>query len=322
MIPTNIITGFLGTGKTTLIKHLLTEYGDCETWGILINEFGDVGIDKALLNEQNFTVKEIAGGCICCVTAPIFEVGLNKLIQQVEPTRIIIEPSGIGHPAKVIEMLQSEKYKKILQLEATVCTVDARHLKSKRHLSNKNFQDQINLSDILVANKKDRYETDDEQRFYSFSDGLFPPKNHCIITNNGKLDYNFLKEKSNERVSLFADSHFFSEKNKLSQIFENGWKATKSVQGEFQVISWEIDEKFTFDKVLLIKWLDGLQIQRIKGIFSCKEESFSYNRDEKDRQILQQSTKNTRIQLIDAKNLDIDGFNRELKKFLFRTKTN
>ena len=79
-IPTNIITGFLGTGKTTSILHLLRHNTGGEKWAVLVNEFGEVGIDGALLTPGAFAVKEVPGGCMCCAAGLPTQIALNKLI--------------------------------------------------------------------------------------------------------------------------------------------------------------------------------------------------------------------------------------------------
>ncbi len=81
MTKTNLITGFLGSGKTTSILHLLAHKPANEKWAVLVNEFGEVGIDGALLAESGALLKEISGGCMCCVNGLPMQVGLNTLLR-------------------------------------------------------------------------------------------------------------------------------------------------------------------------------------------------------------------------------------------------
>ncbi|GAB7197942.1 hypothetical protein OS31_19780 [Dickeya oryzae] len=78
----NLITGFLGSGKTTTIRHLLSHKPEGETWAVLVNEFGEIGIDGALLSDTGALLKEIPGGCMCCVNGLPMQVGLNMLLQK------------------------------------------------------------------------------------------------------------------------------------------------------------------------------------------------------------------------------------------------
>lgn len=98
MTKTNLITGFLGSGKTTSILHLLANKDPAEKWAVLVNEFGEVGIDGALLADSGAMIKEIPGGCMCCVNGLPMQVGLNTLLRQGKPDRLLIEPTGLGHP--------------------------------------------------------------------------------------------------------------------------------------------------------------------------------------------------------------------------------
>ena len=85
MTRTNLITGFLGSGKTTSILHLLAHKDPNEKWAVLVNEFGEVGIDGALLADSGALLKEIPGGCMCCVNGLPMQVGLNTLLRQGKP---------------------------------------------------------------------------------------------------------------------------------------------------------------------------------------------------------------------------------------------
>src|ERR1700761_164144 len=98
-IPTNLITGFLGVGKTTAIRHLIDQKPVGERWAVLVNEFGEVGIDGAIIESAGGTdvaVSEIAGGCFCCSSEAPIEFSLMELIRQTSPNRVLIEPTGLG----------------------------------------------------------------------------------------------------------------------------------------------------------------------------------------------------------------------------------
>ena len=108
-IPTNLITGFLGSGKTTAILHLLRCRPENANWAVLVNEFGDVGIDGAMLEQKGLGdgvfIKEVPGGCICCAAGLPLQIALNLLIKKANPERILIEPTGVGHHKKVLDTL-------------------------------------------------------------------------------------------------------------------------------------------------------------------------------------------------------------------------
>jgi G3E family GTPase len=99
-IPTHVIAGPLGAGKTSLIRQLLAQRPANERWAVLINEFGQIGLDAALLSrdDDGIAIGEVAGGCLCCVNGMPFQVGLGRLLRKARPDRLFIEPSGLGHP--------------------------------------------------------------------------------------------------------------------------------------------------------------------------------------------------------------------------------
>lgn len=126
-IPTHLISGPLGAGKTSLIRSLLAQKPADERWAVLINEFGEIGLDAALLDNDDSSVKlaEVAGGCLCCVNGAPFQVGLARLLRKSKPDRLLIEPSGLGHPAELLRQLGAPPWKGVLTLQPCVSILDA-----------------------------------------------------------------------------------------------------------------------------------------------------------------------------------------------------
>lgn len=162
MTQTNLITGFLGSGKTTTIRHLLAQKPENEKWAVLVNEFGEIGIDGALLADSGAVLKEIPGGCMCCVNGLPMQIGLNMLLKQAKPDRLLIEPTGLGHPKQILSLLTSDVYSGWLTLNASLCLLDARQLSDPRVVANENFRDQLAAADIIIANKTDTYTEHDD----------------------------------------------------------------------------------------------------------------------------------------------------------------
>ncbi|MCY1723015.1 GTP-binding protein [Prolixibacteraceae bacterium Z1-6] len=154
-IPVNIITGFLGAGKTTAIIHLLKQKKNAEQWAVLINEFGKVSVDfetllpKASGNEKIF---EISGGCICCSAKDNFRQNLSEIIDQQKFDRIIIEPSGLGGADMLSEIINDNAN---LELMPVICLVSIDYLALEKLKLNPIFRNQLLRSDILVLNKCD-----------------------------------------------------------------------------------------------------------------------------------------------------------------------
>ena len=184
---------FLGAGKTTAIVHWLKHKPADEYWAVLVNEFGEVGIDGALLKGQGAMIKEIPGGCMCCVAGLPMQVGLHRLIAEAKPQRILIEPTGLGHPAQIIEALTSPPFDKLLTLQASLCLIDPRKVQDARYLEHETFQAQAALADVLVASKVDVASDADLAAFEAFADG-FPALKYRAYSRRGDLDLAWLSK--------------------------------------------------------------------------------------------------------------------------------
>ncbi|MDQ2087635.1 GTP-binding protein [Herbivorax sp. ANBcel31] len=123
-VKVDIISGFLGAGKTTLIKKLLEEKLNTEKLVIIENEFGEIGIDGTLLKKSGIEIKEINSGCICCSLVGDFEKSISEVIEKFKPERIIIEPSGVGKLSEVIKACSSKNLEKLLEPNMTITVVD------------------------------------------------------------------------------------------------------------------------------------------------------------------------------------------------------
>ncbi len=113
------------------------------------------------------------------------QMALNLLIKQADPQRILIEPTGVGHPLKVVETLTGEFYAKVLDLRATICLVEAKRLRDKLYLDNETFRDQLNIADVLLASKCDQTSEDDKNYFFDFAQQFSLPKAHVECYRTG-----------------------------------------------------------------------------------------------------------------------------------------
>ena len=319
MIAVNLITGFLGVGKTTLIRHLLKEHPKDETWAVLVNEFGEVGIDGALLDEDGVAIEEVAGGCLCCVSAPAFAVGLNKLIRQYRPQRILIEPSGLGHPAQILSTLRTPLYSSIIDIQATLCVVDARHLSSQRHREHQTFVDQIHLADIVIANKADQYSAHDEENLLEYMAGLKPAKQHIALATQGQIDIALLSLGATERQAQFPEAHAFllSQEAKQEAPTTSDWTAFEGFTDNYYRLGFRISGEHVFDKQRLQEFLDNLSIERIKGVLKTQSGNWSINATASEKTIdVIDETEISGLQLIDSQPLDRASIEDTLKACL------
>ncbi len=152
MIKIDIISGFLGAGKTTLIKKLFQNGFNGEKVVLIENEFGDISIDSGFLKDSGVKIKEINAGCICCSLVGDFETAIKDLVNQFHPDRIIIEPSGVGKLSDIINAVEKVKLDDLsLNILATV--VDGK--KAKMYLKNfgEFFLNQIEAANTVIISK-------------------------------------------------------------------------------------------------------------------------------------------------------------------------
>jgi len=152
-VKIDIFSGFLGAGKTMLIKKLLREFFKNEKIALIENEFGEVGIDGAILKKSNIDVKEINAGCICCSVASDFNSAIKEVISKYKPQRIIIEPSGVGKLSEILKVCKTEDIKKIAEINSIITVVDS----TKAEIYIKNFSEfyknQIQNARTLVLSR-------------------------------------------------------------------------------------------------------------------------------------------------------------------------
>ncbi|MBS7662673.1 cobalamin biosynthesis protein CobW [Pseudomonas lalucatii] len=153
-IPTHLIGGPLGAGKTSLIRQLLAQRPAHERWAVLVNEFGQIGLDAALLasDADGVALGEVAGGCLCCVNGVPFQVGLGRLLRKARPQRLLIEPSGLGHPLQLLEQLRQPPWAGVLAVQPAPLVLDAAALAAGQPLA-ASQQAALEVAGLLLLNK-------------------------------------------------------------------------------------------------------------------------------------------------------------------------
>ncbi|MEA2072872.1 MAG: GTP-binding protein [Campylobacterota bacterium] len=157
MVQSFIITGFLGVGKTTMLTNTVKEHFSDKKVAIIVNEFGDVGVDGDILSNVYSEVLEISEGCICCQLAEEFESGVIEIMNKYNPEIIFVETSGASEPFPIFMSLQNLG----ISVEGVICVVDSKNLAS--YSDNSTAKYQIGGSNILVLNKTDLVSSDELQ---------------------------------------------------------------------------------------------------------------------------------------------------------------
>jgi G3E family GTPase len=167
-LPVLLLTGFLGAGKSTLINRIIHEYAEARI-GLVVNEFGSVPIESAILQAEQDEVIELSGGCMCCVRRKDLYHSVTKLLRSSrELTHIIIEASGLSDPVPIIETVRKGKLGKSVFLEKVLCVVDAKNYNNYT----KEYSiavDQIKFADYALVTKADKKEDMDLVREYIHS---------------------------------------------------------------------------------------------------------------------------------------------------------
>lgn len=154
-IKIDIISGFLGAGKTTLINKILPQIIECEKVALIENEFGDIGIDGSMFEESGINVTEINSGCICCTLFGDFVKALLKLIDEYDFDRIIIEPTGVGMLSDVVKACDYAipKVKKNATINLKLSVIDPEKFEMYNTLFGDFFKDQIASAEILILSR-------------------------------------------------------------------------------------------------------------------------------------------------------------------------
>lgn len=286
MTRVNLITGFLGSGKTTTLLHLLAHKPANEKWAILVNEFGEIGIDGALLADRGATLKEIPGGCMCCVNGLPLQVGLNMMLKQTQPDRLIIEPTGLGHPKQLLNMLRAAVYQPWIRVDATLTLLDPRQLADTRVTENENFRDQLIAADIIIANKSDKWDAEDRQRLASWQQQHLGDR-QLVEASWGNIDPALLSQPAlaDRAVPDAAHHHHSSRPQGLAALKLEGearWRRALNEGQGYVSCGWIFDGDTVFDTIPALEWARLAPVDRVKGVLRTADGLVSINRQGED----------------------------------------
>ena len=318
-IPTHVIAGPLGAGKTSLIRHLLAQRPPNERWAVLINEFGQIGLDAALLTRdiEGIALGEVAGGCLCCVNGAPFQIGLGRLLRKARPDRLFIEPSGLGHPARLLKQLSEAPWQGVLAVQPCVLVLDAQALAVGKPLP-ATQQETLNSAGLLLLNKSEGLDTADRQRIAAQL-----PARRLYWTQQAELPLSELpglETQAVEGVDNFSVPKGLAQMPAvwkdpalpicLSQEQEGGWS-----------IGWRWHPSQAFEAALVGRWLESLAWRRAKLVIHSVEGWVSANA--LDNSVLEwrpsEWRRDSRIELIFSEPQDVDSLQRALAECRLRS---
>ena len=315
-VPTTLITGFFGVGKTTTLRSLIERKPETEIWAILVNEFGEVGVDGAVLKPlsgDGVQVREIAGGCLCCTANVPMRVAVTEILRRVRPDRLLVEPTGIGHPAGLVDELRDTELTAAIELRAVICIVDPRLIHDERIQAVEVFRDQVAIADVLVAGKADLASEEELERFREWARALFPPKTHIATAARGEIDFGFLDLHFSGGAAGNSKGHEHGNAEIQARSFGDGcFERLPSVGAGIRGCGWIFGPNFVFDQggiadCLGPPGLPGIAaggVLRVKGVFrtgcdwiylnrsgdDCDISEIAYRRDSRAEVIVPEGT--------------------------------
>lgn len=274
-IPTHLIAGPLGAGKTSLIRHLLAQRPATERWAVLINEFGLIGLDAALLStdDDGIAMGEVAGGCLCCVNGVPFQVGLSRLLRKAKPDRLLIEPSGLGHPLQLLEQLREAPWAGVLAVQQPVLVLDALALAAGEALP-ESQQATLSSAGLLLLNKAETLDDASKARIQAQL-----PARPLLWTRQGALPLAQLPGFAIQAEAGAGLDQLPPEAPILAQVWRTTDEPICQVQQQEQgwSIGWRWHPSQRFELMQVQQWLSALSWRRAKLVLQTNAGWLSAN---------------------------------------------
>jgi G3E family GTPase len=184
----DIIFGFLGSGKTTFIARVLQEWGAQEQIVVLVNEFGEIGIDGTLLQNHGGTIVEMPSGCICCTLKSDFKAQILEILQTINPQRLIIEPTGVATISQIRTIIEAQVFEDAIDTINNVLVADATGFMALYKANPHFVESQVKNARIVLLNKCDRVE---QRRAVLIRDAIsaINPDATVMMTEYGGVDW-------------------------------------------------------------------------------------------------------------------------------------
>ncbi|MDK1684062.1 CobW family GTP-binding protein [Acinetobacter terrestris] len=303
-VPTHIISGFLGAGKTTLLKHLLSQKPENEVWAVLMNEFGQIGVDQQMLPQtQGYQVKELLGGCLCCSSQLPMQIALSRLLSETKPDRLFIEPTGLGHPAQLLEQLTEPHWQQSIAMRALVTVVDGSRLHDAEWSKQNLYADQLKAAQMIVVSHADTMDFADDQALAALKIEYQAYQQSWLMSGKEQISLQQIDQPyiGTERKiqPLLKIQKTFPSGQSQPEIKQLPYHYVETTQG-YSVAGWKLPKRWQFDFYPLLDLLcEQKNWLRIKGIFNTNQgwKTFNFNPQQFNYQSSEEGIDN-RIEII------------------------
>ncbi len=262
-IPVHVLSGFLGVGKTTALRDLLARRADTERIAVVVNEFGELGIDGALLTDcASCVLMEVPGGCVCCTAIADLEATLEEILDVAAPTRLVIEPTGLARPSDIVDLLRRARFAPRFDVRPVITLLDPRLGYAEEYAKGGLFRDQVDIGDFLVWNRSDLATEDQLAAAEAWAAALRPEKLGVFRTSFGVLPDVVLDTPLPRGREVERATHAHRHAHESHEGYEGrGW-----AKGEERVFDAERLETL-FEKLKTASLGLSGRVARAKGIF-------------------------------------------------------
>jgi G3E family GTPase len=220
-IPIVLLSGFLGSGKTTLLKQILSWDSDLTGTIVIVNEFGEVGIDGSLLKDSGSDVVELTSGCICCTLSADLQQSLEKIYEQFSPQRILIESSGLADPTAISSLLDRGTLSRLMTLQRIITVLDADLWEARENFGTL-FFNQLEMANVILLNKIDLLAEDQVSLFLEEIHTAIPGS-QVIPTIHCRVDPETLWAENKPKVLDIKPMSFYLNEQKRKSVDASGY---------------------------------------------------------------------------------------------------
>ena len=217
---------------------------------------------------------------MCCTAGLPMKIALNQLLAKAKPDRLLIEPTGLGHPQEVLQVFSAKYYQALLSMQKTLTLVDARKLSDSRYTSHDTFNQQIAIADTIIGNKLDLYQDEDKAKLIAYVKQQGQPHTRVLFTQHGEIAVSQLQGATTDYpIQSHHHQHQSQEMLMASDAPMPACGFIKAMnEGEgFRSVGWRFSPDKIFHRQKLFSLLAGLRVERMKAVFITDAGVFGYN---------------------------------------------